>query len=171
VDGLGILPQTNAGIVAEQPHDGGRKLTADHVGHAGVLVEFGDLDVRRGRGAWTERSDELRDVVEWAGAGLRQPVDQDLRDPVVGLRVELDLQLPEPGRHTAAVHHRHLVVGHHGQPVAVVVIDLDASTDGLQPGHGRQFLPTDVGAEEVGGGRRKLPRVVAFEVHLRADEL
>ncbi len=90
---------------------------------------------------------------------------------VIGLRVELDLQLPEPARHAASVHHRDLIVGHHGQPPARVVADLDASADGLQPSDGRQLLPTDVGADKVGGGRRQLPRVVALEVHLGADEL
>jgi hypothetical protein len=171
VDGLGVFPQTNAGIVAEQPHHGRRKLPPDHLGHGGILVDLGHLDVRRRGGAWTERSHELRDIVEGAGAGLPQPVDQSLREVVLGLRVELDLQLPEPARHAASVHHRDLIVGHHGQPPARVVTDLDASANGVQPGHGRQLLPTDVGAEKVGGGRRQLPRVVTFEVHLGPDEL
>ncbi len=42
-----------------------------------------------------------------------EPLDEDLRELLICLGVELDLQLPEPARDAPSVHHRHLIVGHH----------------------------------------------------------
>src|SRR4029453_18393044 len=49
--------------------------------------------------------------------------------------------------------------------------DLHAPADRLQPSDRRELLVADVGPQQVGGRRRQLPRIVALEVHLGADEL